>query len=204
MNRAAPARETPQRSVALGPLLPALRVICGIVSLLLFALTLVAGLYGTGDPLMNLAPTMVWIVWWVGLSLVIACTGNIWPALDPWRSVFGMIDAAARRLGRTHGIALGWRYPQCIGAWPAVILLLAIGWFEVVYPQAAVPYRLACALIGWSVFTLAGMLLLRPRRVAAQRRRIRNLLRNARPLRAARGRDPTRAAFTCALPAAAS
>ena len=143
--------------ISLGPLLPVLRVACQCIALLLFMLTMVAGLYGTGDAMMNLAPTMVWIIWWVGLSLVVACIGDIWPALDPWRTVFDSVDAAARRLGRKKGITLNCTYPPALGAWPAVALLLAIAWLEVVYPQAAVPYRLACALLGWSALTLAGM-----------------------------------------------
>ena len=154
---APPPAATQGRVVSLGPLLPVLRAACRFVALMLFALTVVAGLFGTGDPMMNLAPTLVWIVWWVGLSLMVACLGNIWPALDPWRTLFETMNAIARRLGRNNGIVLGCAYPRVIGAWPAVILLLALAWFEVVYPQAAVPYRLACAVLVWSALTLAGM-----------------------------------------------
>ena len=143
--------------VALGPLLPVLRAVCRCVGLVLFMLTLAAGWFGTGDALMNLAPTMVWIVWWVGLSLLVACIGDVWPALDPWRTLFEIIDAAARLCGRKQGIALGYGYPPAASAWPAVLLLLGIAWFEVVYPQAAVPYRLAWTLLWWSALTLAGM-----------------------------------------------
>ena len=157
-NLAAPAADAPARVVSLGVLLPLLRFAGGAIGLLLFTLTIAAGLFGTRDPLMNLAPTMVWIVSWVGLSLLVACIGNAWPALDPWRTLFDILDAAARRMGRASGIPLHWTYPRLLGAWPAVILLLAIAWFEVVYPQAAVPYRLAWVLIGWSALTLAGML----------------------------------------------
>jgi hypothetical protein len=148
--------------IDLGPLLHVLRMTCRALALLLFALTIVAGLYGTADPLMNLAPTLVWIIWWVGLSLTVACIGNIWPALDPWRTLFDMADAAARRAGAKNGIALGWHYPQVLGAWPAVVLLLSLSWFEVAYPQAAVPYRLACVALAWSGVTLTGMLCFGP------------------------------------------
>src|SRR5476649_578322 len=48
---------SPGRIVNLGPLLPALRMVCRALALLLFALTIIAGLFGTADPLMNLAPT---------------------------------------------------------------------------------------------------------------------------------------------------
>src|ERR1019366_2707200 len=61
---APPATATQGRVVSLGPLLPVLRAACGFASLILFALTIVSGWFGTGDPMMNLAPTMIWIIWW--------------------------------------------------------------------------------------------------------------------------------------------
>lgn len=157
-HRAPPVSPAPGRVIALGPLMQTLRLICRIVAMVLFAITIAAGLLGTGDPMMNLAPTMVWIIWWVGLSLTVACIGNIWPLLDPWRAAFDLLDLLARRRGKRGGISLGWTYPQALGKWPAVMLLLALAWFEVVYPQAAVPYRIACALLAWSGLTLLGML----------------------------------------------
>ena len=156
--RAPPGLPAPERVVALGPLLSALRWICGGVAVSMLALVVAAGLFGTGDPMMNLAPTLIWIIGLVGLALTVACVGNLWRALDPWRAVFEAADALARRCARTGGIALNWPYPRALGAWPAVILLLLLTWFEVVYPQAAIPYRIACVLLAWSALTLTGML----------------------------------------------
>ena len=121
-----------------------------------FGVTLAAALSGTRDPMMNLAPTMVWVVWWVGLSLFVACVGNVWPALDPWRAVFDLVDAAAGALGSRHGISLGLPYPKVIGAWPAVALLLLLGWLEVGYPESAEPRRIAQGLLVWSGIALLG------------------------------------------------
>jgi hypothetical protein len=129
-----------------------------LASLLLFAVTVAAALVGTADPMMNLAPTLVWIVWWVGLSLLVACIGNIWPLLDPWATLFDGADALARRFGARSGIALDWSWPVAVGAWPAVVLLLAWSWLEIVYPLAAVPWRVGCAALAWTAVTLLGML----------------------------------------------
>jgi hypothetical protein len=134
-----------------------LRVLLGLSGLLLLAVNLAAALSGTADPMMNLAPGFVWIVWWVGLSLLVACIGDIWPLLDPWRTLFAMLDALMRRCGRPQGASLGLRWPAWLGAWPAVLLLLAWSWLEVVYPLAAVPARLGWAALLWTVVSLLGM-----------------------------------------------
>ncbi|MGE5525007.1 MAG: hypothetical protein ACM3SS_14940 [Rhodospirillaceae bacterium] len=127
-----------------------------MLSIALLAATIAAGLWGTRDPVMNLAPTLVWVVFWAGLSLVVACVGNVWTIIDPWRAIFEALDALARRLGRERGITLAYRYPEKLGAWPAVVILLAVAWLEVVYPEGAEPYRLACIVLGWSAVTLLG------------------------------------------------
>ncbi|MDB5809982.1 MAG: hypothetical protein JWN94_2104 [Betaproteobacteria bacterium] len=151
------ANESRPRRIALGWFMPAMRVTCRVLALLIFMIAIFAGLKGTADPLMNLTPTLVWIVWWVGLSLIVALVGNVWPAFDPIRTVYDALNVIVRRAGGARGLTLGMRYPETLGAWPAMVLLLAVGWFEVAYPQAAVPYKLACALLAWSAFTFAGM-----------------------------------------------
>jgi hypothetical protein len=135
----------------------ALRIALRIAGLALFGVTVFAALAGTAEPMMNLAPTMVWIVWWVGLSLLAACIGDIWSLLDPWATLFDAADATARRMGHGRGIALAWQWPQALGVWPAVPLLLAWSWLEIVYPIAAVPHRIGIAALAWTVLTLAGM-----------------------------------------------
>jgi hypothetical protein len=152
-----PGSTTRALVVPLGPLLPILRLVGNFVAVILFVLVVIAGLFGTRNPEMNLAPTLVWIIGWVGLSLVVACIGNTWPALDPWRALFETTNALVHRMRKTGGIALGWTYPRALGAWPAVILLVMFAWLEVVYLQASVPSRIAYMLLTWSALTLAGM-----------------------------------------------
>ncbi len=124
---------------------------------LLFLLTIAAALWGARDPLMNLAPTWVWIIWWVGLSFACAVIGNLWSALDPWRTTHTLLDTLARRCGRPAGLALGWRWPAALGMWPAVALLLAWAWLEVVVPLASSPFKLGIAALLWTVVNVAGM-----------------------------------------------
>lgn len=157
--RPAPPRSAHEYRIDLpGLWLPVLRAIFRALGVTLLALTLAAAWFGSGDPQMNFAPTLIWIVWWVGLSLACACVGNVWPVLDPWRTLFDRADALARRLGARSGIGLGWHYPRSLASWPAVALLLLWGWLEFVYPIATVPRQVAWVGLVWSAFTLAGML----------------------------------------------
>jgi hypothetical protein len=159
--RSAPADTppAPRRRLMTGRFFRWLRGALRVVTLGLFILVLVAALGGTGDPLMNIAPTLVWIIWWVGFSLFVACAGNLWPLIDPWRTLFDALDTLARWLGRPEGLSLGWCWPDGLGAWPAVAFLMAWSWLEVVYPLAAVPSRLGVAALGWTALSLAGMAL---------------------------------------------
>ncbi|MBI3375295.1 MAG: hypothetical protein HY017_26550 [Betaproteobacteria bacterium] len=152
-----PAPPPRSRTISLGPLLPAMTWILRPLSLLVFAITVAAALWGTGNPMMNLAPTLVWVFWWMGGSLLVACIGNFWPVLDPWRTIYQIIDTLARFLGRKQGASLGLPWPRALDAWPAVMLLLTWSACEVVFPLAAVPYRIGVAAIVWTVATLAGM-----------------------------------------------
>jgi hypothetical protein len=132
------------------PLLLATRAI----GLLLFLLVLATALWGTRDPLMNLAPTMVWLVGWLGLSLACALLADVWPLFDPWRTLHAGLGVLLRR----RGTAAPLRWPARLGAWPAVLLLLAWSWTEVVDPRASSPAWLATLLVAWTVANVGGML----------------------------------------------
>ncbi len=143
--------------VPLGPLLPILRRLVQTIGVIALLLVVIGGLFGPPDPEENIAPVLVWIVWWVGFSFVVACCGDIWAVLDPWRTIFDWLDVAARRLGRIGGIRFGFSYPDRLGAWPAVLLLLLFVWIELLYPHAVEPSHLAWMVVVWSAVTLIGM-----------------------------------------------
>jgi len=127
--------------------------------LALFIVTILAGLFGDQNPYRNIAPTLVWIVWWVGLAYVAAFAGDLWALVNPWRTVFDIADGIYRRLGGRSELSLCRPYPQALGVWPACILLLGFCWIELVYPNAAVPAHIAWLAIAYSALTWTGMLL---------------------------------------------
>src|SRR5262249_41468262 len=51
------------------------------------------------------------------------------------------------------------RYPAALGVWPAFVLLFALAWIELVFPNPAVPPFLATVRLGYCVLTIGGMLL---------------------------------------------
>jgi len=112
------------------------------VSLFVLVLVIAAGLFGTHDPFRNLAPAFVWIAWWIGFTYLCAVFGDLWALLNPWKVLYpkGLLEL-----------------PPAIGVWPAVALLLAFAWIEIVWEGNAVPANLAWLAIGYSVLTWAGM-----------------------------------------------
>ena len=143
----------------IGAMLAQPRVILALrlVVLALFVLTLLAGFLGDQNPYRNIAPTLVWIVFWVGLAYVSAFAGDLWALLNPWRTAFDGAQWVSRRLvGRELG--LGLIYPPTLGVWPACLLLLGFTWIELVYPQAGSPFHIAALATGYSVLTWVAML----------------------------------------------
>jgi hypothetical protein len=124
----------------------------------LLVLTVLAGLLGDRNPYRNIAPTLVWIVWWVGLAYVAAFAGDIWALVNPWRTAFDGAQWLYRRLGGRGELGGLLPYPEALGVWPACLLLLAFSWTELVYPNAAVPAHIAVLAIAYSALTWAGML----------------------------------------------
>jgi hypothetical protein len=76
-----------------------------IVSVGLFLLVIAAGFFGTQEPSANIAPTFIWIIWWVGLAYFVAVVGNLWPAINPWSIIYSWIErlSALARLGSLTG-----------------------------------------------------------------------------------------------------
>jgi hypothetical protein len=138
---------------------PAVTVTLRFSVLALFVVAIVAGLIGDQNPYRNIAPTLIWIVWWVGMAFVAAFVGDLWALINPWRTLFDVAQWAARRLGREGALRPRLAYPGSLGVWPACILLLAFSWIELVYPHAASPVHISVLALGYSALTWCGMVL---------------------------------------------
>ena len=127
-----------------------------LVSVGLFVLTVIAGFCGSQDPYQNIAPTLVWIIWWVGLAVFSAFVGDLWALVNPWRTIFEAIDRLYRTVAG-RDLVLRRPYPEALGVWPAVALLLVLSWTELVFPSPAVPANIAWLAVLYSLLTWAGM-----------------------------------------------
>jgi hypothetical protein len=134
---------------------PAVLIALKAAALALFGIVVLAGLLGNQNPYRNIAPTLVWIVWWVGFAYVQAFVGDLWSLINPWRTVYDAASWLCRRLGGSAPALLA--YPSWLGAWPACLLLLGFSWIELIHPNAADPWHIAWLAIAYSVLTWAGM-----------------------------------------------
>ncbi len=117
---------------------------------------IVAGYVGSPDPLLNPLPVVVWGIWWVGFTFATALFGNLWDWLNPWRPLYRIATAIPGLRNWRERPPLS--YPARLAYWPAVILLFAFAWFELIYPAPQDPTVLADAVTVYIVITLAGML----------------------------------------------
>src|SRR5436309_2532975 len=65
----------------------AVDVLAGALGITALGVTVYAGLVGMQDALGNLAPTVIYVVFWVGLVVASVLFGNVWRALSPWRAL---------------------------------------------------------------------------------------------------------------------
>lgn len=130
-----------------------MRVAARVVSVGRLFLIVVAALAGNQSPTRNMAPTAVWVGWWVGFAYLSALLGNLWAVINPWSAVFGWGEAlfGPRRAPLC--------YPDWLGAWPAVGLFATFAWVELIFIGRSIPAQLGLLIVGYSLLTWTGMLL---------------------------------------------
>ena len=90
------------------------------------------------DPFENLAPTWVYVIFWLGLPLLSLLFGNVWRALSPWRALadaFVWVVGAARAARRDRSR----RYPERLGRYPGAVALFAFVALELCYSDPVEP-----------------------------------------------------------------
>src|SRR5712692_345618 len=78
-------------------------------------LVIVAGLFGSQDPIHNIAPAMIWIIAWVGLAFLSLLLGDVWALINPWNTVFAFAESSCRRIRAGSVLRFGSRHPEWLG-----------------------------------------------------------------------------------------
>ena len=131
-----------------------LRVAVQAISVALFTLVTLAAFVGETDPFENLAPTWIYVIFWLGLPLLSVLFGNVWRALSPWLAMAdGFVWARERLGGDARPLS---SYPEAVGRWPAALLLFCFVALELVYSTPSEPRVLAFAIAIYTYVTLFG------------------------------------------------
>ena len=125
-------------------------------SVAVFLLTVATAMLGSNIPVENLSPTLVWIIWWVGMGYVSALGGNLWMLINPWKITFEWLESLFGGGSKTAGEGM-YRYPEGWDVWPALLLFLAFAWTENVYSGASEPFKLGLLILLYSLVTWTGM-----------------------------------------------
>ncbi|CAN5119557.1 hypothetical protein BH23CHL9_BH23CHL9_04150 [soil metagenome] len=134
----------------------ALRLVLRVIGMVWWYGAIAIG-FVVGD-ISPLPGVVLWIGIWVGLPIVAVLLGNPWPSLSPFRTTFTMLEWAAGRTGM-QGLDGRLRYPSGLARWPAVGLLAAGIWAEVILPDGEVAITVASVMAGYTLLTLTGMVL---------------------------------------------
>ncbi|MGH8806804.1 MAG: hypothetical protein ACREX0_02845, partial [Noviherbaspirillum sp.] len=136
---------------------PTILGICRLLVVGLYLLTIAAGLFGVQSPLKNIAPAMVWAIWWVGMAYIAALIGDVWALVNPLDTLFAWAEALYARLRAGRALAIWLRPPVWLGVWPAVLLFAVFIWMELIWDDSDRPARLATAMLLYSALTWLGM-----------------------------------------------
>jgi hypothetical protein len=144
----------PERPLFRVPLV--LEVLLGALGVFAFAVTVYAGLAGTDSQQDNLAPTAVYVGFWVGVPFVTLLFGDVFRVLSPWRAIGRAVGGLATRVA---GDALPepLEYPKRLGHWPAVAGLVAFAICELCWAAARDPQPLAVLMLIYVAIQLFGM-----------------------------------------------
>jgi hypothetical protein len=126
-----------------------------VLSVAVFGLVWAAALVGDTDPFRNLAPTWVYVIFWLGVPALSVVFGNVWRGLSPWRAIADAFVWIRERTGAdVRPLAV---YPERLGRWPGTAVIFAFVTLELAYSDPASPRALAFAIALYTYIALFGM-----------------------------------------------
>jgi hypothetical protein len=128
------------------PILGAARWVLRVLGLALFGLTLGAALFGAdvGGEAVNLAPVTIYVMVWVAIPVASAFLGDIWRALNPFRTIGLLFPEEGPDEVPDHH-------------WVGTATLIGFLILELVHPSGDSPLILGMAMVVYSIIMVGGM-----------------------------------------------
>jgi hypothetical protein len=108
----------------------ALEPVCGAIGIALFGIVVYAGIAGAQLPYSNIAPTWIYVVFWVGLAFLSVLFGDVFRPFNPWRAFARAVAWLVTRARRGRAAPAPLPYPDWLGHWPAVVGIAFFAWLE--------------------------------------------------------------------------
>lgn len=117
-----------------------------VIGMVVFLLTLAAGLFGTdiGGEAVNLAPVSIYVALWVIVPIVVALTGDIWKAFNPFQTIGLLFPEGDADTAPKH-------------QWTAVALMFGFLFLELAHPFGDSPRILGYGMIVYTAVIIGGM-----------------------------------------------
>ena len=131
-------------------------VVLGALGVLVFAASVYAGLAGTDFERDNLAPTVIFVFFWVGVPFASLLFGDVWRLLSPWRAI-GRAAGGDREALRRRRLPEPLAYPTRVGQWPAAAVIFGFAVCELCWATGREPATLAIIMLLYLVVSLVGM-----------------------------------------------
>ena len=133
-------------------------ILCGAVGAALLVVLVYAGLRGTQSSTANLAPTFVYVIFWLAFVPASVLFGDLFKAFNPWRAIGRGVGWVAARAAR-GGLPAPLSYPERLGHWPAAAGVFAFATMELVAANGDQPQTIAIAALVYSALTFVAMAL---------------------------------------------
>jgi ferredoxin len=119
----------------------------------LFFLIIYAGFYGNQHPGENIAPSLTWNLWWVGLIFLILFLGKMWCYACPWDAITNFMTRFSFFKVKKNTTNLGWKWPKYFkNIYLATIFFVLLTWLELGYHVTLSPE--ATAILGLVMLSL--------------------------------------------------
>jgi hypothetical protein len=133
-------------------------ILCGAIGAGLLVVVVYAGLRGAQSATANLAPTFVYVIFWLALVPASVLFGDVFKAFNPWRAIGRGVGWTATKVAR-GSLPAPVSYPERLGHWPAAAGIFAFAVLELVLANGDMPETVAIATLVYSALTFVAMAL---------------------------------------------